>query len=281
MIESDWSARPGAPELVERAKKVEAVEAAAWKACFDLAAGGELGGLTAESGGATVMRVAKLPVGMFCKVIGLGMERPATTDDVARILAWFSEAGVDDVWFQPLPAAEPAGLLPLLERSDVRPVAREWGQFVFGAEAPPHVETDLDIREVGPEAAADFSRTVIAGFGLPAFTEPMIGALPGHGGWRAYVAYDGGRPAACGAVFTQGSAALLGFGATLAEYRRRGAQRALLARRVRDALDAGCDTICTQTGVDPEGEGPSWRNIVGTGFRLLYVRPNCSPKAGR
>lgn len=278
-MDSDWEARPGSPALVMQARMAEAVEAAAWADSFEAVAASELGTAVARIGDATVMRMAKLPAAFFSKVIGLGMERPASVETVVEILAWYRDAGVTDIWFQLSPAAEPDGLVGLLAGCGVTPVARKWGKFVRGTDAPPDAATDLEIREVGADGAAHFAISAVEGFELPAFLNPWVGALPGRAGWRCYVAYDGAEPAACGALYCSGGAGFIGFDATRPAFRRRGAQGALLARRIADAGAAGVHTLTCETGVDDGGPGPSWRNITKAGFRLLYVRPNCSPKA--
>jgi len=276
-LDSDWQARPGDPALIAQARIVEAVEAAAWADCYATPAGAELGAATARIADAAVMRMKKLPAGFFCKVVGLGMERPATAATVLDILAWYHDAGIADIWFQPSPAARPDGLVALLDGFGIRPVARKWGKFTRDTGAPPEGRTDLELREVGAEAADDFATCVVEGFELPEFLHPWAGALPGRAGWRCYVAYDGAVPAACGALFCKADAGFIGFDATRPAFRRRGAQGALLARRIADAGAAGIHTLTCETGVDEGSPGPSWRNIVKAGFRLLYVRPNCAP----
>ena len=63
--------------------------------------------------------------------------------------------------------------------------------------------------------------------------------------------------------------------ATRPSHRRRGAQGALLARRIRDAADLGCRWLVTETGEDlPERPNPSFRNMLRTGFELAYQRAN-------
>ena len=53
---------------------------------------------------------------------------------------------------------------------------------------------------------------------------------------------------------------------TLPSERRRGVQAALIAHRVRLAVDAGCDLVVSST----VPANPSERNLVRAGFRPLY-----------
>ena len=66
----------------------------------------------------------------------------------------------------------------------------------------------------------------------------------------------------------------LGMGSTLPEHRRKGAQGALMARRIRDAAKLGCEWVCTETGEDtPQRPNPSYHNMIRTGFEFAYLRP--------
>jgi GNAT superfamily N-acetyltransferase len=110
---------------------------------------------------------------------------------------------------------------------------------------------------------------------MPATLEPWFGALVGRPGWTFVVAEADSRIAATGAVFVDGSTAWLGVGATLAEYRNRGAQSALLAARIALAADAGCTAIATETGESIAGEvNPSLNNIRRAGFVQVCSRLN-------
>jgi len=80
-----------------------------------------------------------------------------------------------------------------------------------------------------------------------------------------------------GALFIDKGLAWLGLGATLASHRGRGAQNAILARRITDALAAGVRGLVTETGLPAPGEEaahPSFRNIRRAGFEIAYARAN-------
>ena len=97
----------------------------------------------------------------------------------------------------------------------------------------------------------------------------------GRPGWHHYIAWSGGEPGAVAALFVRDSAGWLGVAATLPAFRRRGAQGALMARRVRDAAALGCRWLVTETGQEtPEQLNPSYRNMKRAGFADAYHRPN-------
>jgi hypothetical protein len=96
---------------------------------------------------------------------------------------------------------------------------------------------------------------------------------------RPFGAFDSERLVGAGATFlseTPGRrVAWLGFGVVAPEFRRRGAQSALLALRRRVALTRdGAAAAVSETGKPKPGEdGPSFRNLSRT-LGLAYVRDN-------
>jgi GNAT superfamily N-acetyltransferase len=91
-----------------------------------------------------------------------------------------------------------------------------------------------------------------------------------------YGSYDGGEIVGGGALHIDGDVGWLGIGATLPAHRGRGGQRAVMARRIADAVAAGCTTVATETGVLPDHPNPSLRNMLRSGFELAYERANWS-----
>ena len=83
----------------------------------------------------------------------------------------------------------------------------------------------------------------------PAFA-PLFAGVVGKPGWHAYLAYDGDVPVATAGMYVTHDVAWLVMGSTLPTHRRRGAQGALLARRVEDGRALGCRRFVTETGAD-------------------------------
>ncbi|MEA2169983.1 MAG: hypothetical protein QOF76_3283, partial [Solirubrobacteraceae bacterium] len=150
-----------------------------------------------------------------------------------------------------------------------------WMRFVRAADASASAPTDLRIEAVGPDRAEDWAAPVAAGFNMPPPMVPWLAALAGRPGWTCLAAYDGDVSVAGAAVFVAGEQAYVGFGATLPAARGRGAQSALLARRVAIAADQGARELITETGArEPEKVAASYRNILRAGFAEAEVRPN-------
>jgi GNAT superfamily N-acetyltransferase len=123
-------------------------------------------------------------------------------------------------------------------------------------EAP---EPELDVREVEP---ALFARTFVRAVGAPDEARASIER------WNArlYVAFVDGKPAGAGALSILEGVGHLANMATIPELRRRGAQTALIRRRIRDAAAAGCTLVSTGTS-DPA----SRRNLERAGLREVYA----------
>jgi GNAT superfamily N-acetyltransferase len=87
-------------------------------------------------------------------------------------------------------------------------------------------------------------------------------------GFIRYLAYRGSTPAGgCSMRMCSGIAQLCGAG-TLPEHRRRGGQSAMLAVRLKEAADAGCDIAVVTTLPGSK----SHENVQKQGFELLYTR---------
>ncbi len=98
--------------------------------------------------------------------------------------------------------------------------------------------------------------------------ERVFADLASTSGFLRYLARRGGEVVGgASARFSEGVAQLLG-AAGLPEHRRRGVQSALLARRLGDADELGCEiaVITTQPG------SKSQENVQRQGFDLLYTR---------
>lgn len=195
---------------------------------------------------------------------------------LAGLLDWIERLGV--AFYVPvtpgLPGSEAAERLLA-----ARGYARGYGWMKFVRDVTPPAQPDPHSVEVAEPAAEEernaFGRVVAAGFGLPAWMAELFAALPGRDGWRCYVARLDGEPVASAALRIHGAVGELGLAATLAAARGRGAQTALLNRRIRDAAAAGVETLLVETGerTDDRPSG-SYRNILRAGFQEAYVRPN-------
>lgn len=228
--------------------------------------------------GVTCTSVADLPRSrIFNHVFGLGRATPASDEQLDRIADFYGE----ETYFVAL--AQDAKPNDLATRLEARGFEADyaWTKFRRGVEPPPPVQTELRVEPIGPQHARDFGRIVAAGFELPEFVGRWFAALFARPGWTCFVAFAGEEPAAAGTLFVCRGVGWLSFAATLPEFRRRGAQSALLAERIRAAAELGCSMVVGETGALEEGRpSNAYHNIVRAGFEPVYDRPNYrSPQA--
>ncbi|MFP6730515.1 MAG: GNAT family N-acetyltransferase [Alphaproteobacteria bacterium] len=175
------------------------------------------------------------------------------------------------------PEAEPAEMVGWLLDAGLEK-ARGWQKFQRGREAPPHSTSDLRVEEIGPDHGDAFASILCAAFDLGDLAEPWLAKLPGHAGWHVFMCFDGDQPAGTATLFVKDGLAWFDFAATAPAFRRRGSQGALLAARIKAALDHGCHAMFTCTGEEVPGDPQhSFKNILKAGFTEAYVRENYAP----
>lgn len=135
--------------------------------------------------------------------------------------------------------------------------------------------SDFEIVESGSAEAGQFGIVAALGNELPEFMAPGFTSTVGRSGWRHYFAMENGIPVATAASRADGDVAWFGFAGTLPSHRGRGAQSALLARRIRDAASDGCGWVTCETMADTaERPSRSFRNMMRLGFMVAYPRAN-------
>lgn len=144
--------------------------------------------------------------------------------------------------------ATPADLVDrLLARGLVRDEPTPLAVGMVLTAEPRALPADVEVRRVSSsEAAFEAEKIAAVGFGMPPPPEPKpFDPDPNN---VVYLAYVDGRPAArASASFGERGVTLFG-GATLPEARGRGAYRALVAARWRDAVERGTPVLVTQAG---------------------------------
>ncbi len=259
----------------------ERMEAAGLEA-LHAAAGDELRarlGLRLERIDGTVVSIAgNDPSILLNRAIGLGLAGPATEGEIERIRATYREQSVERFYLGIHPAARPDGIDRLLGEAGLEP-ARGWVKFDRGPGPAPKAESSLEVREIGEEHVDEFGRIAASGFGLAPEAAPLFRGLIERSGFRLYMTFDGDAPAGTGLLSIDGDRAWFDWAATDPEFRRHGSQRALLARRIEDAVDAGCTRLFTATGEAVPGDPQhSYHNIVWAGFEPKVLRENWIPK---
>ncbi|MFN8496820.1 MAG: GNAT family N-acetyltransferase [Anaerolineae bacterium] len=259
-----------APDLVER---LEFAEAEAYVDMFRVAPP-ELGLRVERVGGAVCLLAPSLPIILFNRVVGPGLREPAADATVAEIAGLYQAAGISRWGVQLSPFAQPPALSGWLAARGL-PRRDNWAKVYRAAAPPPRVATDLTVTSVGRDGAQAWAGVAVEGFEMPPFLGGWLAASVGEPGWRHYLAWDGETPAAAAALYIWDNVGWLGIEATRPAYRRRGAQGALIARSIADAVDLGCRWLVAETDEDTaERPNPSYHNMLRAGFSLAYLRPN-------
>jgi hypothetical protein len=239
-----------------------------------IAAAPESAGIRHQRFGEALAVVCPAFEGTFLnQVWGLGLGGSVDRGVLREIASLYGEAGVNRYGVAISPQAQPAAEIPaMLAEHGIVPVNRAAKMYRLSPE-PAEVSTDLRVELLGRDHAEAFALVIDEVFENPDFLHPMFESLVGRPGWRCYGAFDGEKLVATGFVYLRDGIAWLGAGATLPDYRRRGGQGAIMARRINDALAAGHDRIIVETTEDtPEAPNPSYHNMLRTGFQLAYLR---------
>lgn len=180
---------------------------------------------------------------------------------VSRFFAWLS------------PGPEIAALRASLTKAGAVKVT--WTRYPTLAYAgPPSVRSGPhpEVRDVSPDDI-EAARQQLAGASMDAYLRSV-----GRPGFRHFVALEGGQPIATAALACFEDIAYLTYAQTAEDFRRRGAQSALIAARVRKAQDLGYSLIVSQTLTMLED---SHANLKRAGFEEMYEQEvyECSTAA--
>jgi GNAT superfamily N-acetyltransferase len=255
----------------------EYAESAAWSdylsaAPADVAA--MLNVQVCEVGGTVLICAPGTQDPIYNRAIGLGVKEPATPELIDSILQRFEQNGANQIYMQISPAVRPDETLGWLEERGFYPNG-SWVKLVRGCEMPPFIETDLQIELLDASHGKDFAEVILEVFGISDSLYPVLYNTVGRPHWRHYIAYDQGYPAAAAAMYRRGDVAWLGFMGTRESHRGRGAQYALVTRRIFDAITLGCNWIVSDTFEHgTESPNRSLQNLQKLGFEVAYWRIN-------
>jgi GNAT superfamily N-acetyltransferase len=263
----------------EIAQLLETVEALAVKDAYDALASyrPEMGASVEDIDGAVCCVLKTVPSTLFNRVLEFGLGAPASEASLDRISELYERNELPFV-IQLSPLAEP-GPDTLKRWLDERGfvVASNWAKSYRNVEPPTEIQTDLRIVRIGPDDQELYGSVMAQGFGAPDFLRPWFAAPVGRAGWTHYLAFDDETAVAGATMFVpenSDGAELFG-AATLEAYRGRGAQGALIIRRIVDAAELGCRWAVTETQEEIGGErNPSFQNMLRMGFQTAYMRPN-------
>jgi GNAT superfamily N-acetyltransferase len=204
------------------------------------------------------------------QIVGMGLCREVTEDDVDRLEHFYRSRGVASIVVVS-PLADPA-LLKFLGRRGY--VIAEFNSVLLrriGPHASFALPPGVEIEPVTPENAAPWEHAIAQGFSdvVPVSDGFLSGFVGLHGALNFLARMNGTVVGGCcGRIIPEARIAALSGTSTLPEFRHRGVQSALIARRLQEATRAGCEYAVVST---QPGSG-SQRNMERRGFRVAYTK---------
>ena len=194
-----------------------------------------------------------------------GAEAGMSSAGVGRLIDLFATEGVKRffVWLSPGPDMDLArGWLEA-----ARPVPHQAHRLSDAmprpARPPLDFKTDLEVREVDADEIAQASDQ------LGETLWPEYARSAGRERFFHYMAFDGQRPVAIAALCIFEDIGYLMAAATAESDRKRGAQQALIAKRIERAEQMGCSILVSETLYMIEH---SYRNLQRAGFEEAYEK---------
>src|ERR1700722_9301637 len=207
------------------------------------------------------------------QTFGLGLFAVPTSSDMEKLEAFFKERGAP-VFHEVSPIAAKS-LLPIFRERGYQLVELTTVMFLplEGRDLAPLAGAHgLQVRIVGEQEREIWSRTSAEGWReFTEFADLMLDlgrVTAARKDGACFLVDLQGRAIAAGALALHDRVALLAGASTVPEWRRRGAQRALLESRLQYAARAGCGLamVCGEPG------SASQRNAERQGFRIAYTR---------
>jgi GNAT superfamily N-acetyltransferase len=195
-----------------------------------------------------------------------GQMTAATSDSIAVVLQHARSKGLARLLIHCPGWAAPEGF-PVVGARAVAPMIKLYQRV----DAAAFRASPFRIEVVGAGYRQLFGEVAALGNEAPPFMADGFSSTIGQAGWRHYLAFEGDVPVAAAAARFHTNVAWCCFAGTLPAYRGRGAQRALLARRVSDAASYGCQWVTCESLPDRPGiRSVSLANMLASGFSRAY-----------
>ncbi len=225
-----------------------------------------------DSGVALVASVANVLA--LNRVLGSGLSGNVNEKHIREFITIFGAAGVPRFFVQVPPSERQEAIADLLQSSGFSHY-NNWVRLYRPLDDMSSVAGGVDVRTIDPARRREFGDVASKAFGWPPDIAETLACTVGRNGWRHYVVEDGGQVMATAAFYEWSQLAWFDFAATREGFRRRGAQQALLARRLSDARARGCRGVVVEAAEPAKDKDtPSYRNLLRLGFQDLYRRPN-------
>lgn len=209
------------------------------------------------------------------RVIGLGSLGQATERSIDEIIAFFRAARLRRFSILLCPGPQSEAITRWLRARGFQPGAGHALMARVGGEPIPRPPTSLRIVRARRDDAPTMVSILQRCFGIPASREAWSLAAASSPRYEHFLAYHGKQAVAVGSLRVEDDLGWLGGAATLTRWRGRGAQRGLIAVRLRSAARQECDWVWVETAVEEAGRpGGSRRNMLAMGFEQVCEKPS-------
>ncbi|MBD2871966.1 GNAT family N-acetyltransferase [Paenibacillus arenilitoris] len=221
-------------------------------------------------GNAHAFMVKGIPDPYFNSVRGVSSE---DIDQLDRIIEFYRDHNVPCRFDMP-PFASAELLLKLAER----------GYYQYGfhssmcgslprAEQLIHqIDEAVSVRKIRGSEFSLYGEIYVKAFNMPEFLATAVSqnnlVLEKIPGWHFFLASYRNVPAAVAALYVQDGAGSLAAAATLPDFRGKGCHSALLAARIKEAIDHHCDLIVGQARFGSISQG----NMERYGLKMAYTK---------
>ncbi len=228
-------------------------------------------------GGGMAFAVPQLPILAMNRVIGLGFERPISTEQLHAILNFYQQSGVKRFFLQLSPHVLEARTINTLQTIGFRHY-NNWTKHFrpIIKEQVSSAHAGYRVLELELEEASQFGELICNCFHwnydqLDRWLNQSVGAP----GYKHYAVQIEEQIVGVGALHVEGACASMAFAATLPAYRGLGIQQQLLQKRIEVARELGCQYLVSETAEETNGKTvTSARNMRRVGFEIAYQRQN-------
>ncbi len=228
-----------------------------------------------QFGDATAFSVKNIPGPSFNVVKGL------TADDVPyveQMIDFYKEKGIP-ARFEVTPAHSSPELLACLHELGLYQSDFHTTLFkpVDSSSIAEEATSLICIRELGQEEYDQFAEIYTKGFQMPNFLKSGVAqnneVLHHHPNWTFYLASIMDKPAGIGVLFMKKGVANLAAAATLPAFRNHGVHRALIQKRINDAVRNSCDLIVGQASFGSVSQNNMERANMNIGYtKAIWVQ---------